>query len=66
MWVSDKIRPPSTALAPPERPDPAPRGTTGTRCAVAQRSAAETSSVDRARTTARGMPAAARSALSRR
>ena len=31
--------PPSTALDPPERPLPAPRGTTGTRCRAAQRTA---------------------------
>ena len=31
--------PPSTALAPPERPDPAPRGTTATPCLAAHRTA---------------------------
>ncbi len=49
--------PPSTAVAPPDSPEPAPRGTTGTECAVAQRITAATSSVLRARTTASGVPA---------
>ena len=37
--------PPSTAVEPPDSPDPAPRGTTGTRCRLAQRSTACTSAV---------------------
>ncbi len=49
--------PPSTALDPPDSPLPAPRGTTGTRCAVAQRITACTSAVQVGRTTAQGMPA---------
>ena len=48
--------PPSTAVDPPDSPEPAPRGTTGTRCALAQRSTACTSSVQVARTTASGTP----------
>lgn len=47
----------SRAVAPPDRPLPAPRGTTGTRLAVAQRSTVCTSSVRRGRTTASGLPA---------
>ena len=47
---------PSTAVEPPDSPEPAPRGTTGTRCADAQRSTAWTSRC-RARTTAGGPPA---------
>ena len=49
--------PPSTALAPPERPDPAPRGTTGTPYAAAHRTAACTWPASSARTTAIGVPA---------
>ena len=49
--------PPSTALAPPESPDPAPRGTTGTRWCAAQRIAVCTWSADSARTTATAVPA---------
>ena len=30
---SESVMPPSTAVEPPDRPEPAPRGTTGTRCA---------------------------------
>src|SRR5689334_10006233 len=49
--------PPSTALEPPERPLPAPRGTTGTVCCAAQRTAACTWAAVSARTTATGLPA---------
>src|SRR5919107_3325859 len=48
---------PSTAVEPPDRPLPAPRGTTGTRCSAAQRTATCTSVALVARTTARGRPA---------
>ena len=41
---------------PPESPLPAPRGTTGTRCAAARRTIAATSSVLRGRATASGRP----------
>src|SRR3954454_10811280 len=51
-------RQPSTAVAPPARPVPAPRGTTGTRCSLAQRSAVRTCAAQPARTTARGSPGA--------
>ena len=53
---SDSTMPPSTAVEPPDSPEPAPRGTTGTSCAGAQRSTACTSSVQVARTTASGQP----------
>src|SRR3954454_483618 len=49
--------PPSTALAPPDRPLPAPRGTTGTPCAVPQRRAVCTGAASSAGTTAIGVPA---------
>ena len=49
--------PPSTALEPPDSPLPAPRGTTGTRCAAAQRTAVCTCPASSARTTATGVPA---------
>src|SRR3954468_6494590 len=49
--------PPSTALDPPDNPLPAPRGTTGTRCAAAQRTAICTCAASSARTTAAGVPA---------
>src|SRR5699024_11642239 len=42
--------PPSTAVAPPDSPEPAPRGTTGTPYSVAQRMTFQTSCVDPART----------------
>src|SRR4029078_11754159 len=49
--------PPSTALEPPDSPLPAPRGTTGTRCAAAQRNAVCTWPGSSARKTATGVPA---------
>src|SRR5688572_11773347 len=49
--------PPSRALAPPESPVPAPRGTTGTPCSAAQRTAVCTWVASCARTTASGVPA---------
>jgi hypothetical protein len=58
IFSVDSTMPPSTAVAPPESPLPAPRGTTGTRCAVAHRRTAWTSSVLVGRTTANGVPAA--------
>src|ERR1700721_845203 len=57
IFSVDNTIPPASAVAPPDRPLPAPRGTTGTRWAVAQRSTVWTSSVQRGRTTASGMPA---------
>ena len=56
MSSVDRTIPPSTAVAPPDSPDPAPRGTTGTEWVLAQRMTSWTSSVVRARTTARGVP----------
>ena len=50
---------PSTAFAPPDRPVPAPRATTGTRCLMHARTTSATSSVDSARMTAIGLPAGA-------
>ena len=47
---------PSVPLLPPDSPVPAPRVTTGTRCAVAQRMAVCTCSVLSARMTAIGFP----------
>ena len=58
--------PPSTAHDPPDSPLPAPRGTTGTPCAAAQRTAVWTSVSSRARTTAIGVPAAGSRAQSKR
>ena len=49
---------PSVAFEPPERPLPAPRGTTGTRCSCAARSTAATCSVERGKTAAIGCPTA--------
>src|SRR5579884_3697659 len=37
IFSVDSTIPSSTAVAPPDRPVPAPRGTTGTRCLLAQR-----------------------------
>ena len=51
--------PPSTAEEPPDSPLPAPRGTTGTRCAAAQRTAVWTWLASSALTTASGVPAEA-------
>ena len=53
----DRVMPPSTAVEPPDRLEPAPRGTTGTLCFVAHRMTACTSSVEFTRTTASGVPA---------
>jgi hypothetical protein len=57
IFSSESTIPPSTAVAPPDSPDPAPRGTTGIRPAAAQRIVAWTSAVHVARTTAMGQPA---------
>src|SRR5690606_38361394 len=42
----DSTTPPATALAPPDRPVPAPRATTGTPCAAHAATTARTSAVD--------------------
>src|SRR6202044_4052847 len=52
-----KTIPPSPAVAPPDRPVPIPRVTTGIWWALAHRSTVWTSSVRRGRTTATGFPA---------
>ena len=56
---SETTMPPSTAEEPPDSPLPAPRGTTGTRCAAAQRTAVWTWLASSALTTASGVPAEA-------
>ena len=53
----DSVMAPSIADAPPDRPVPAPRGTTGIPWALATRSVAWTSAVLVARTSASGIPA---------
>ena len=62
----DTTRHPSTADAPPLSPLPAPRGTTARPCSAANRTAAWTSSVQPARTTASGIPASGSLARSHR
>ena len=57
---SETTRQPSIAFAPPDSPDPAPRGTTGTPWRAAARTAAWTSDVVRGRTSAAGIPASSR------
>ena len=66
MPVSTMVSAPSTAMAPPDRPDPAPRGTTGTRCSVASRMIALTSAVLVGNATPRGMPGCMYSVSSQR
>jgi len=65
-WTVETTRQPSTAEAPPDSPLPAPRGTTGTPLAAANRTATCTSSVEPARTTASGTPASGSLARSQR
>ena len=55
IFSVDNTIPSSTAVAPPDRPVPAPRVTTGTRCLLAHRITVCTSSVRRGRTTALGL-----------
>ena len=62
----DSVMAPSTAEEPPDRPVPAPRGTTGMPWAWAIRSVAWTSAVLVARTSARGTPGRTVVARSRR
>src|SRR5258708_2275616 len=61
----DSTMHPSMALAPPDNPVPAPRGTTGTPSSFAHVSVVLTSSKQLARTRARALPAGTMSALSR-
>ena len=55
---------PSLAFAPPDRPVPAPRGTSGARCSRQARTTAWASSAVRGRTTAAGTACGAHSASS--
>src|SRR5664279_1137492 len=64
IFSSDSTMQPVVALAPPERPEPAPRGTTETWKARAVRTVATTSSRQVANTTAAGCPYGAHSASS--
>ena len=54
MRAKDITTPPSTGIAPPERPVPAPRGTIGTPCSWQKRATAATSAVVSGSTTASG------------
>ena len=65
MRSSERITPPSTALAPPDRPVPAPRGTIGTPAAAHALTTAATSAVLVGRTSAIDFPASAHAASSR-
>jgi len=47
--------PPSTGIAPPDRPVPAPRGTSGTACSAQKRASFATSAVSLGSTTASGV-----------
>ena len=62
---SDTSTQPSTALAAPVRPVPAPRGTIGTPAARAASTTATTSAVDRGLTSTAAVPAATKAARSR-
>src|SRR5690349_20830245 len=53
----ESTTPPATAVAPPDRPEPAPRGTTATPLVVAHRRVCWTCPVLAALTTASGQPA---------
>src|SRR5207247_972565 len=63
--ATERTMHPSTAFAPPDRPVPAARVTTGIRCSFANRTVRMTSSTLRARTSATGAPAGASGAWSR-
>ena len=66
MRVSASVRAPSMPAEPPDRPLPAPRGTTGTPCAVAGRMISATSSVSAGSATASGSPGSEWAVSSRR
>ena len=66
MRVRTTLMAPSTAMAPPESPVPAPRGTSGTRCRAARRTMALTSAVLPGKTTASGRPGWTKRVSSRR
>ena len=55
MRANDTTTPPSTGIAPPDSPVPAPRGTIGTWCSWQKRASAATSPVSLGRTTASGV-----------
>ena len=57
--------PPATPLDEPASPDPAPRGTTGTRCAAATRTTCCTCVTSAAKTTHLGCSDGANIAMSR-
>ena len=57
IFSSDRRMPPKTGMAPPARPEPAPRGVMGTCSALARRTTAATCKVVVGRTTASGMRA---------
>jgi hypothetical protein len=61
MRVSEITIPSATGVAPPDRPDPAPRATQGTPARWQARTTAWTSSVDPGSTTADGVTAYCRS-----
>ena len=65
ILVITTVTAPSTALAAPLNPDPAPRGTIGTRCAAQIFTIATTSAVQVGSTTARGRPLGASGIMSR-
>ncbi len=52
--ANETTTPPSTGMAPPERPVPAPRGTIGTPCCEQNRASFDTSAVSLGSTTASG------------
>ena len=56
MRVMTTVRAPSTPVAPPDRPVPAPRGTSATPWAAARRTIAATSAVEVGKATASGIP----------
>ena len=56
MRVMETMTPPTGAMAPPMRPVPDPRGTTGTECARQSRTTAATCSADSGSTTTSGAP----------
>jgi hypothetical protein len=64
IFSSESTMQPVVALAPPDSPEPAPRGTTGTWNEQAVRTVATTSSRQVANTTAAGRPYGAHSASS--
>ena len=66
MRVMTTVSAPSTAMAPPDSPVPAPRGTTGVRCSDASRRIAATSAVEEGNATPSGRPGCMYSVSSQR